>query len=157
MSKIDVKHSRNVARSWEPLRPHAHSSVAPIKRATLISTTRSDPAVISFSPAPVVSSVLSLSLPLPPRRSTLCSIPRGMRYRYKSAATASLSRVSRANEEGKRSYYSLDTSEDEFTKSWHLHSLSPLRSHVVKTNILLKHFYLLTQIAQNSKSGHKMS
>lgn len=36
--------------------------MAPIKRATLISTTRSDPAVISFSPAPVVSSVLSLSL-----------------------------------------------------------------------------------------------
>lgn len=46
---------------WEPLWPHAHSSVAPIKRATLISTTRSDPAVISFSRAPAVYSALSLS------------------------------------------------------------------------------------------------
>lgn len=68
------RNEREESGGWEPLWPHAHSSVAPIKRATLISTTRSDPAVISFSRAPAVYKALSLSpfspllVPPPPSR-----------------------------------------------------------------------------------------
>lgn len=71
---------------WEPLWPHAHSSVAPIKRATLISTTRSDPAVISFSRAPAVYSALSLSLPSRLSSSHHCPPPVPPRFHSRSSA-----------------------------------------------------------------------
>lgn len=80
------RHTENTG--WEPLGPHAHSSVAPIKRATLISTTRPDPAVISFSPAPVVSSVLSLSL-----RPCLCVPPPRNPFSYVSPRPSRPSRI----------------------------------------------------------------